>query len=306
MANPFEKLATQAKLRIERARSRFSLVDIVVSTFKRFSDTDGGSYAAALTYYTFFSIFPLLIFGAAILGYVTFGNAKLQNDIFEAVVGQFPMLEDVFEPNGFGFIQERREELALTGVVLALYSGSGAVVALEHALNKVHRIQDEPNFLEKRLRSLKWLAILGAAGVASVALTYLGEYAGDIFDSLAPVGGPLLGVFFRIAALALGIGVFATAYRFLPGKELSWRDVLPGAIVAAVLFELLKTVGRVWLASGAEGREATFGAFYAAAMLLVVCYLAAQVTILSAEVNAVLAERRMARGPAASDEGGEG
>ena len=81
MANPVESVVAQVKLRLERARSRHGLVDVVMSVFKRFSDTDGGTYAAALTYYTFFSVFSLLIFGAAVLGFVTSGNQELQRDI---------------------------------------------------------------------------------------------------------------------------------------------------------------------------------------------------------------------------------
>ena len=66
-----KRLAALAKLQIEKARARWGGVDIAVRTFKRYSEDDGGSYAAALTYYTFFSIFPLLLFAAAALGYVT-------------------------------------------------------------------------------------------------------------------------------------------------------------------------------------------------------------------------------------------
>ena len=131
------------------------------------------------------------------------------------------------------------------------------MVALEHALNKVHRIDAEPNFLEKRLRSLKWLGILGVAALASVALSAAAQAADTLFESLGSPGDAIPAVVFRILALALSVGVFATAYRFLPAKEQSWRDVLPGAVVGGVAFELLKLVGNVYLAAGAEGRDAT-------------------------------------------------
>ena len=74
----------QAKLRLERARARWSAVDVGVSTFKRFSEDDGGTLAAALTYYIFFSIFPLLLFAVAALGFVLRGNEELKADILNA------------------------------------------------------------------------------------------------------------------------------------------------------------------------------------------------------------------------------
>jgi membrane protein len=80
--------------------------------------------------------------------------------------------------------------------------------------------------------------------------------------------------------------------------------VFPGALVAALGFEVLKTFGTWYLERGAAGREATFGAFAAAAGLLVVAYLLAQATLLAFELNQVLEERRTLRQTAVEPEGG--
>src|SRR5688572_20485019 len=105
---------------LQKARARSSPFDITMSTLKRFSDDDGGSYAAALTYYTFFSLFPLLFFAASILGYLTLGNTELRNDILKAGLSSVPMLKDVLSPGGLSFIEERRQGFAITGGVMAL------------------------------------------------------------------------------------------------------------------------------------------------------------------------------------------
>ena len=299
--NRVEKTIAQAKLRLERARSRFSLVDIVMRTFKRFSEDDGGSYAAALTYYTFLSLFPLLFFAVAALGYVTFGNAQLREDIIDAGIETAPMVGDILSDEAIRQVQRARRGLAFTGLVLALYSGSGAVVALENALNRINHVVHEPNLVGKRARSLLWLAILGLAALLSTGLTALGRFATDIFDSVGPLATVPVSVVFYLAALALAVGIFATAYKVLPAKDLSWGDVLPGALVAAVAFEALKVVGTIYVRSGSQTRSATFGAFATAAGLLVASYLICQATLLSAEVNAVLAERRLTRQSGGSD-----
>ena len=301
MANPIEKVISQANLRLERARSRYGVVDIVVRVFKRFSETDGGSYSAALTYYAFLSIFPLMIVGMAVLGFVTEGDQQLQNDLFNRAKEAFPMLKDALSPEGFKAIERGRQELAVTGVLLALYSGSGAIVALEHALNKVHRIDNEPKFVEKRLRSLKWLAVLGLAALTSVAISAFATWTGEQVTGLP---GGALATLIRFLAALVSVGVFATAYKFLPAKDVSWADVLPGALAAALVFEVLKYLGNLVIASGQESRNATFGAFAAAATLLIVSFLSARITLLSAEVNAVLAERRLTRQPAVGEQGG--
>ena len=279
--------AAEIKLRLQRARADHTWVDVTFRTFRRFGEDEGGTLAAALTYYTFFSIFPLLLLAVSLLGYVTFGNESLQQELIRSGLRTVPLLRDALSPNGLELIMDRKGSLALTGLALALYSGSGAIVALEHGLNRIHHVADEPNWVQKRLRSLVWLGILGLAAIASLGL--------GIVSGAAP--GVLAAITATIGALLLNVGIFATAYRVLPKKDLSWREVLPGAIVAAVVFEILRFVGTAYLAQGETTRNATFGTSAAAAALLIASYLIAQITLLAAEVNAVLAERRATRDP---------
>ena len=285
------RLVTQVKLRVERARVRWPAFDIAVTTGKRFSEDDGGFYAAGLSYYVFFSIFPLLLFATSILGYLTL-DEETQTRIFEAGVKAVPLLEDALSPDGFKVIEENREGLALTGFVLALYSGSGAIVALEHALNVFHGVTQEPNFVQKRLRSLLLLAVLGVGAILSVAATGV---AGFVSGSLGGIGGIIAAIGGYAVGVALSIAIFATAFRILPAVTTSWREVLPGAVAGGLIFEVLKVVGGALMSRGGEGRNATFGFFSAAAGLLVASYLVSQVILLAAELNRVLAERRITR-----------
>lgn len=281
----FKRLAALAKLQIEKGRARWGWFDVAFRTFKRFGEDDGGSYAAALTYYTFFSIFPLLLFAAAILGYITFGNEPLQKQLFESGLKTVPIIRDALSPDGLKTIEENRGNLAVFGAILALYSGSGVIVALQHALNKLNHVKEEPNFLQKRLRSLMWLAILGVGAVASLVLSTVAGFA----------PGPLAFVLALAGGLAVNVAIFATAFKFLPKTDYRWKEVLPGSIVAAVGFEVLKIAGTAYLARGETTRNDTFGTLAAAASLLIASYLIAQIILMSAEVNAVLAERRNSR-----------
>ncbi len=283
-------IAARAKLVVEKARARYAVVDVTVGTFKRFSEDDTGVHAAALTYYMFFSVFPLLLFVASAIGYLTFLDESIRADLLTAGVKAFPLLDNFLTPEGLEDLQAARGTLAIVGLVLALYSGSGAVVALGHALNRINGVTEERSFIPKRLNSLKWLALLGMAAVVSMGLRAVGDFGGDLIGSNAVA--VVLGT---AGGLLAGLLIFLTAFRFLPHKELSWGDVLPGAVVASASFEVLKWVGGLYLQQGLEGRKATFGAFASAAGLLVASYLLAQITLLAAELNVLLAERRARR-----------
>lgn len=264
---------------------------MTVAAIQRYSADDAGSYAAALTYYGFFSLFPLLLASAAVLGYVIAGDPEMQEELIRNGVKTVPILRDAFSPDGIETVIENRHKVAVTGLVLALYSGSGAVVALEHALNKIHHIADEPGFLASRLRSLRWLLFLAVGAVVSLGAGAVSGFAAELFG-----GGTAVEVAATAVSLSLGVAVncfvFATAYRYLPAQVQPWRAVLPGALVAGIGFQVLNLAGTAYLARGETARNDTFGTFAAAATLLVASYLIAQLTLLAAEVNLVLAERR--------------
>jgi YihY family inner membrane protein len=288
-----KRVPALVKLKLETWRAKNAPLDIGMQMFKEFSLDDGGTHVAAMTYYTFFSIFPMMLFGAAILGYVTQGNEKLRDDLMNAALDSFPLLRDIFSPAGLEFIEKRRQELAITGVVLALYTGTGAIVAMEHALNRIGGVTEEANWLAKRVAAVKWLVVFGVGAVLSIALGGAAGWATGIFDgSASAVTGWTLG---HVTGMIVGVFLFAAAYRFLQNKSVSWREVLPGAVLAAFLFELLKEFGSWYLERGAEGREAAFGVFASAAGLLVASFLLCQIILLAAEFNDVLAQRRVTR-----------
>ena len=290
-----KEIPQRLQLMLARARARSRPVDIVVATFKRYSLDDCGSYAAALTYYAFFAIFPLLLFAAAGVGYATFGNDQLAEDLINAGVKGIPMLEDALTEDTLETLQEKKDTIAGIGLILALYTGTGMVVALEHSLNKVQRVTEEGNWFEKRIKALRWLAVLGAGAAGSLAMTSLA----------AKLGGGAGSLFSYAGAFAIDVVLFATAFKFLTATRQSWREVLPGALVAAAAFSLLKGFGALYLARGETTRSATYGTLAGAATLLVASYLLSQVTLLAAEVNATLIERRSTR-TKASDRTEEG
>lgn len=280
-----KNVSTQAKLRVETARARYGWLDIALTTFKRFSDQDGGFFAAALTYFVFFSVFPLVLFSISALGFVVFLSEEIRRQLVDAGVSAFPLISGIVQPENLETIEDARFSLAGIALLLVLYSGTGGIVAFEHALNRIHNLTDEGTFIQKRLKALKFLGSIGLIALVSVALGSLALL----------VESPLVRLVPRTGSIIASVLLFASAFKFLPSITRTWREVLPGALIAGAIFEVLKIVGPGYLEAGTKGREETFGAFAAAAGLLVSAYLLCQVALLAAHLNAVLAERRQSR-----------
>lgn len=280
---------SRAKVRLALAGARYRPIDVVIRTLQRYRRDDVAVHAAALTYYVFFSVFPLLIFVASALGYITFLSKQVRQDLVSSGLSAFPLLDSLLSEYALNTMQQRRGNLALAGVILGLYSGSGGVVALKRALTKINHAERRGGFLKGRLASLKWLAALGLTAIGSLIFGSVASFADSLVGSDSFPTKTILFLLGHLAGGAAGFVVFATAFRFLPEGRRSWREVAPGAAVAALLFEVIKVFG-AWYLQRASAFQATFGAFSTAAGLLVTSYLLAHITLLAAELNAVILE----------------
>jgi uncharacterized BrkB/YihY/UPF0761 family membrane protein len=145
-------MLARIRVALERVRARYPLADASMRVFVRYGEDDAGTLTASLTYYVFFSIFPLYFFTASLLGYLTFINESIRQEFVSRGLSAFP---------------------------------------------------------------------------------------------------------------------FLTAFTFLTTKQQSFTDVVPGAVLASIVFEVLKVVGAWYLSRTAASRSEAFGGFAKAAGLLV-------------------------------------
>ena len=148
---------------------------------KKFGEDQAGNLAALISYYTFFSIFPLLLALVTILGLVLKGNLELQHRIVGSALAQFPVIGNQIRDN-IGSLGGNWLAL-LAGVGGALWAGMGAVDAAQNAMNSVWDvpIRDKPKFLTRRLRSLTMLVVIGGG----LFLTAAGSTVASSADSIA-------------------------------------------------------------------------------------------------------------------------
>jgi YihY family inner membrane protein len=267
--------------RLDGRQQRTRRVSFVVAVVKKFVDDEGGHLAALISYYAFVSLFPLLLVLVTVLGFVLKGDLAEQRRILHGTLEQFPLIRDQLELHP---LKGSATGLAV-GVIGSLLAGMGITNAAQSAFNRIWSVpfKHRPNFLVARLRGLAMLAILGTLSIAS---TVAAGFVGVASHAAPAVAGGI------VLAFALNLAVFLIAFNLLTAAELTWRQLLPGALLAAFFWQLLQHLGGFYLDHELRRTGPLYGVFALVLGLLAWLYLGAQLTILAAEVN-VVRQRRL-------------
>jgi inner membrane protein YhjD len=277
----------EAKQRVDALQQRNAWTARVVAVAKKFSDDEAGQLAAVVAFYGFLSLFPLLLVFVTLSSWLLSDRPELQADLLDSALAQFPLIgeqlhDDVGQIQGSGIA-------LVVGLLVALWAGLGVIQAMQAAMNRVWDVppEAEPNFVTTRLRSLLMLLVLGVGIVASTALN---TFAGGLAD-LGTIGRAAL----LVGSFVVSTGLFLVAFRLLPACPLSWSDVAPGAVVAAIGWVVLQTFGVVLLSHRLRDASALYGTFGLVIGLLGWLYIQAQLTLFATELNVVLRRGRWPR-----------
>ncbi|MGJ7485475.1 YihY/virulence factor BrkB family protein [Variovorax sp. LT2P21] len=271
------------------------LVNLCRKAVNAWIDDFAPSMGASISYYTVFSLAPLLVIVIAIAGAI-FGREAVQGEIvsqLQGLIGRDGALAVQ------GMIQSANEPgkgLVAGGIsIVVLLVGATTVFAeLQSSLDRIWHVPaaEKPSgvWAVLRARVLSFGLILGLVFLLMVSLLVSAAVAA--FGGWA--GGLLPGSEILLLALntAISVGIttvlFAMIYKLMPTASIAWRDVWVGAVVTAVLFEIGKTLIGLYL--GKSGVAETFAAAGSLVVLLAWVYYAAQVFLLGAEFTKVYAD----------------
>jgi YihY family inner membrane protein len=256
---------------------------LLIATIKKFSDDQAGNLAVVVAFYAFFSLFPLLLVFVTVLGYVLAGDTSLMSSVSSSVLGRFPMIGTAIENHHLS-----GDALALIlGILLSAWSGSGVTGAMSSALEQVWEIprRDRASYVNKKLRGLLLLLVLGVLFiVASAASGFVS----------AVIGGWAWAIVGFVVAAAVNFCLFMTAFHFLCEEPPHWRELMPGAAAAAILWSFLQLLGGIYINHISKG-DSTYGRFALVLGILTWLHLGTQMTLYCAEFNTVLAGKRWPR-----------
>ncbi len=261
-------------------------ISLLVRTVKEASHDHGKDLAAAIAFWAFFSIFPLLIGIFSLAGYFL-KSAELQARIFEMVTEMFPGSADLVR-NNLDAVVQYRGTMSFVGIGGLFWTASKGFGAITRAVNQALGAKRTHNFIVLKLRNFLMAVAVSILAISSVGVTLAFEIVLESrFLERFEIEGLQMSRLksWTLSSLLIFL-TFALIYKLAPYVRTRWRQVVPGAILAAILFELLKASFVFYLDKVAHF-EAVYGSLSSIIVLLLWLYLSAVILILGAEYNIV-------------------
>jgi membrane protein len=256
---------------------------------------DALSRGASISFYTVTSIGPVLFIVVAIAGLV-FGEDAARGAVSE-------QLSSLMGKEAADLVQRAVQSASgkstgivatVIGVITLLITASGVFGEMQSALNKIWKAESRGTTISRLVRaraaSLGLVAALGFLLLVSLVISALISALADYINARLPFGALVLHLLHFVMSFALISVLVAAIYKVLPDAKLTWRDVLIGAVVTALLFNLGKSLIGLYLAHSAMA--SSYGAAGALIVILMWVYYSAQIFLLGAEFTKIHASRR--------------
>ena len=266
---------------LDRTQRKRSVLGFPLATFFKFLDDQGPFLAAIISFYALLAIFPLLLLAVTIFGFILQGNPDLQERVIDSALSTFPIIG-----NELGRPDKLQGSTAATvvGILAAIYGSLGLGQALQNALNVAWSVprNQRPDPIRARLRGMVPLLTAGTALVGLIVLSRIGALINTgRWQSLA----------LALGAITLNSAVFAVVFMYAPARSLGFREVLPGAVAAAVAWQVLQDFGTLYVSTVVRNSSVTNSIFAVVLGMLAFLYLAANIVVICVEVNVVRVQR---------------
>jgi membrane protein len=268
-------------------RRRFHAFDVFAEMMDGWRRHQSGRNASLLAFFSFLSIFPLMLAAVSILGFVLEGDKDLQDQIVDSAASEIPVLGQQLADNTQAI--NGSVWAIVIGLAVALWSSTKAFVGLESALDDTWEVDLDARdgLASQRGKALLGLVIIAVPQVASITI------ASIVTAAEFPVIGDL--ALFGITVV-VNIVVIAAMYRFLTSHRTTWREVWPGAVAAGVVVTILQSLGTTLVKRSADGENVAMVTINTILGLITWLGLIGITVLMCAELNAALKRLRESDG----------
>lgn len=292
-----KKLKRYLKRGVDRADDLSGgALSILQEAFDSFGEAQAAHVAAALAYYTMFSLFPLLLALIAAGSFCVEGEL-VQQQVVRTVTRVVPVSEDLILRN-VERVLERRGTVGLAGLVGLLWSGTGVFTVLVNHLNRAWAEAEARGFLEQRLLGLG-IGLIGLVA-ALLSLSLLTTPVLNVLPRLELAMGGEIRIFdtplWTLLATGLpGLVIFLIVlnlYRWVPNTDVRWGDAAWGALFVSLTWEVAKRAFAWYVSSDLVHYRLVYGSLGAVVALLLWIYLSSWLILFGAHLSAAIARSR--------------
>ncbi|WP_262848386.1 YihY/virulence factor BrkB family protein [Mumia quercus] len=271
--------------RIDRFQRTHPFVGFPIAVVYKFFDDSSNYLAAAVTYYAFVAIFPLLLIGSSVLGFFLQNDQALREQLLDTAVGSFPIISDQIESTE-GL--HGSTAAVIFGALVALYGVLGLGQSSQYAMNVAWAVprNSRPNPFVGRGRSLVMLGFAGFAILVIAGLTAFLSTSPWFSDEHRWAGWAARGGTFILSGLA-----FTVLFLMASARKHSFRAAAPGAFAVAILWQGLQLAGTAYV-QNVIARSSNLNQIFAVVLgMMGLIYIGAVMAMIGVQINVVRTKR---------------
>jgi membrane protein len=267
--------------------------NLLKDTFNLWLDVHATRLGAALSYYSVFSLGPILIIAIAVAAFF-FGEEAARGEIFHQLRG---IIGDAGASSVEMLVQASTKPVsggvaAISSLITLFIGATGVVVQLKDALNTIWGIEAKPGrtmkvFFKNYVISIASLLGLGFILIVSLMASAILQFVGGYISALLPFSDTVLGLVNTLFAFTMITLFFGLIFKVLPDVDVRWKDMIPAALFTGVMFTIGKSLVGLYLAR--QSLDSTYGAASSVVVILLWVYYMSQVLFFGACFSKVYA-----------------
>ncbi len=260
------------KEKLDQLGQRYKWLGTILAVQKRYGELNGNHLASSVTLTSFLSIFPLLLFAIAVLGFFAANTENLP----QTVVDELGLTGDAAEAitTAIEKAEESRRVASVIGIAGLLWSGLGLVAAFQYAINAAWQVKGRG--WRDKLSGFLWLA--------GATLLFLTSFATSAVIRVLPGFLAPLGI---LAGLSVNLGLWVWTFKVLGTRDVGWKALVPGAVVGALGLEVLKAIGAFYVPRAVASASALYGTIGVVFAILAWLLFFGRLVVYAAVVNVV-------------------
>ena len=263
---------------IDTFQRQHSFIGFVYSVIKKYNQDNGGYLSVVITYYSFLSLFPMLVVLTSLIELLLGGNSYLKNKLISSAARYFPVIGSQIQ----NFIRSPKETgIALVvSLIITLYGARGVANAMQYSLSTLWYVPHykNPSLINNLIRSLSIMVIGGLGLLISSAVSGFAAISGNAIF----VRGFLL-----LASFLLLWLTFIYIFKLSIAGIVKVKQVIVGALLAAFGLQLLQALGGIIIVYELKKLSNFYGTFALVVGLLFWIYLQARILLYAVEVDVI-------------------